>query len=331
MTEQNPDLKTLIRRLEKRHQKKQATTALFAGTAVLGLTALVAPLFAQQQKDVPLAEAPTAPAAVAPSTAFADARVEAKSAIVYDLVTGEVLYEKNSRSQLPLASLTKLLTVYAASEALPRNATVTITDTALLSDGESGFSAGETFAFGELAKLALVSSSNDATAAIAETAAIARATSGKSMLASAASAVGLSQTYALNGTGLDESTSVSGGYGSAYDVAKLAGALLEKAPDIAQATVNTSYTVTSREGVTHTLKTTNPGIMRVPNALLTKTGYTDLAGGNLAIVYDAGIGHPIAIVVLGSSLEGRFTDVNSLLNRTNEHFSGTKESETEIP
>lgn len=327
MTNQNPDLKTLIRRLEKRHQKKQATTALFAGTAVLALTVLIAPLFGGQKQDMPLAEAPTAPATVAPSVAFEDARVEAKAAIVYDLVTGEVLYEKNSRSQLPLASLTKLLTVYAASQTLPKDATVTITDTALLSDGESGFATGESFAFGELAKLALVSSSNDATAAIAETAAIARATSGKSMLASAASAVGLAQTYALNGTGLDESTSVSGGYGSAYDVAKLAGALLEKAPDIAHATVNTSYSVTSRAGVVHSLPSTNPGIMRVPNALLTKTGYTDLAGGNLAIVYDAGMGHPIAIVVLGSSVNGRFTDVNSLLNRTNEHFSGTKEAQ----
>lgn len=320
MTAPTPDLKTLIRRLEKRHQKKQAATALIAGTAVLGLTVLVAPLFAQKEV-VPLAVEP-APVATPPSDAFESVRLEGKAAIVYDLVTGETLYEKNSRSQLPLASLTKLLTIYAAAESLSSNSTVTISDTALLSDGESGFIAGESFAFGDLARLALVSSSNDATAAIAETAAIARATTGKNMLASAASALGLAQTYALNGTGLDESTSVSGGYGSAKDIAVLSGKLLETAPEIAQATINQSISIRSREGVLHTLPNTNPGVGRIPSALLSKTGFTDLAGGNLAVVYDAGIGHPIAIVVLGSSRDGRFTDVNTLLTRTNEYFAG---------
>lgn len=324
MTAPNPDLKTLIRRLEKRHQKKQAATALIAGTAVLGLTVLVAPLFAQKEAaQVAIVEAPT-PAAPLESTAFDNVAIEGKAAIVYDLATGEVLYEKNSRSQLPLASLTKLLTVYAAAEALGDGAIVTISDTALLSDGESGFSQGESFAFSDLARLALVSSSNDATAAIAETAAIARATSGKSMLASAASALGLAQTYALNGTGLDESTSVSGGYGSAKDIAVLSGKLIETAPEIARATIESSISIQSREGIPHTLPNTNPGITRIPNALLSKTGFTDLAGGNLAVVYDAGMGHPVAIVVLGSSREGRFSDVNALFARTNEHFAGTK-------
>lgn len=320
MSDKPVDLKTLIRRLEKRHQKKQATTALVAGVAVLGLTVLVSPLFAQKEV-APITEVTPLPIAVSPE-AYNGVVLEGKAAVVYDLVTGEVLFEKNSRSQLPLASLTKLLTVYAASQALSDDAVVTITDTALLPEGDSGLSQGETFAFDDLARFSLVASSNDGTAAIAEAAAIARATSGKNMLASAASAVGLSQTYALNGTGLDESTSVAGGYGSALDIAKLAGALLKEAPEIARATIEPSVSVYSREGVLHTLPSTNPDIVRVPNALLSKTGFTDLAGGNLAVVYDAGISHPVAIVVLGSSREGRYTDVNRLLNRTNEYFAG---------
>lgn len=320
MTTPAPDLKTLIRRLEKRHQKKQAATALIAGSAVLGLTVLVAPLFAQKE-EAPVAVAP-APVEAPVSDAFKSVPLEGKAAIVYDLATGETLFEKNGRSQLPLASLTKLLTVYAAAAALDERATVTITDTALLPEGESGFAAGETFAFDDLAKLTLVASSNDGAAAIAEAAAIARATTGKSMLASAASALGLAQTYALNGTGLDESTSVSGGYGSARDVAVLSGKLLEIAPEIAHATVSSSFSIRSREGVLHTLQNTNQEIGHIPNALLSKTGFTDLAGGNLAIVYDAGVGHPVAIVVLGSSRDGRFTDVDTLLARTSEYFAG---------
>lgn len=322
MTAPTPDLKTLIRRLEKRHQKKQAATALIAGTAVLSLTVLVAPLFAQKEAPTVLTEAPaTVPTRA--SSAFESVQVEGKAAIVYDLVSGETLYEKNSRSQLPLASLTKLLTVYAAAQVLDENSIVTISSSALSQEGESGLSAGERFTFGDLARLVLVASSNDGAAAIAETASIARATTGKNLLAGAASAAGLSQTYALNGTGLDESASVAGGYGSARDIAILAGALLTEAPDIARATIEPSITVRSEDGVVHTLPSTNPGIVRVPNALLSKTGFTDLAGGNLAVVYDAGIAHPVAIVVLGSSYDGRYADVNALMRRANEYFAGT--------
>lgn len=324
MTTKEPDLKTLIRRLEKRHQKKQATTALVAGTAVLGLTVLLAPLFVYEKPVETVAVNEPVPVAIPASTAFTDVSIEGKAAIVYDLATGEVLYEKNSRSQLPLASLTKLLTVYAAAESLDRDATVNITEKSLLPEGDNGFMVGQRFAFDDLARLALVSSSNDATAAIAEAASIARATSGKNLLAGAAASAGLAQTYALNGTGLDESLSVSGGYGSARDVAVLSGKLLEKAPDIARATVDSSVTIQSYDGATFTLRNTNQEITRVPNALLSKTGFTDLAGGNLAIVYDAGINRPVAIVVLGSSREGRFSDVQRLLNRANEHFGGTK-------
>lgn len=319
---EEPDLKTLIRKLEKRHQKKQAAVALTAASLVLGLMVLVSPLFLKGEEVTPIAEAPAPVEVQVSPEAFADVRIEGKAAIVYDLATGEVLYEQNSRSQLPLASLTKLLTVYAASQALSADATVTITDTALLSDGESGFSAGERFAFDDLARLALVSSSNDATAAIAESAAVARATTGKNLLAGAASAIGLAQTYALNGTGLDESTSISGGYGSARDIAKLSGELLKEAPAIARASTASSITIYSKDGVAHTLPNTNPDVVRVPNILLSKTGFTDLAGGNLAVVYDAGMNHPIAVVVLGSSREGRFRDVNALIDRTNEYFAG---------
>ncbi|KND47382.1 MAG: D-alanyl-D-alanine carboxypeptidase (penicillin-binding protein 5/6) [Parcubacteria bacterium C7867-004] len=321
MTANEPDLKTLIRKLEKRHQKKQATTALLAGTAVLGLIVLISPLFTKQESQ-PIVEVPGPVAPLTGPDAYANTKIEAKAAIVYDLTTQEVLYAKNSRSQLPLASLTKLLTMYAASDSLKPDATVVMTASALASEGESGFTEGETFAFKDLARIALVASSNDATSAIAETAAIAKATSGQNMLASAVSAMGLSQTYAINGTGLDESTSVSGGYGSAYDVATLSGALLTKAPDIAHATIASSLTIRSKEGVLHTLKNTNPDVVRVPNLLLSKTGFTDLAGGNLAVVFDAGIGHPVAIVVLGSSIDGRFRDVDKLLSLTLDHFAG---------
>jgi len=60
----------------------------------------------------------------------------------------------------------------------------------------------------------------------------------------------------------------------------------------------------------------------IPRLLLSKTGYTDLAGGNLALVFDAGIMHPIAVIVLGSSKSARFTDGTALVAATLAHFAG---------
>ncbi|MBY0110448.1 serine hydrolase [Patescibacteria group bacterium] len=308
--------KTAIEK-DLRERGRRRTIAIVAG---LGMAALLAGGIALTQ-FAGMEPIPEVVEEVAPVDYYQGVALTAQAAIVYDLAKGEVLFQKNADAQLPLASLTKLLTVYAAADALARTAVVPITFNALAEEGDSGFVYGDTFTFEDLARLTLVSSSNDGASAIAEAAGQAHASSGSSLLASAAQAAGLSQTYAVNGTGLDESGSVSGGYGSAHDVALLSGALLAAAPDLAKATTESSISVTSREGKAFTEKNTNQEIPAFPGALLSKTGFTDLAGGNLAVVYDAGINHPIAIVVLGSTREGRFTDVERLLSRTLNRFA----------
>ncbi len=319
--DQYPDLKLLITKLEKRHKERQAARALMAASVVLGLLVVTSPLYMQQKPKVAVAPIDTTQTTTAPD-AYADIALTGKAAIVYDLVTNEVIYEKHSRAQLPLASLTKLITTYAGATTLAMNAPVTITSSALAADGESGLREGEVFAFSDAAKLALVGSSNDAAEAIAESAAGYKDTSRKDLLAGVASALNLTQTYAVNGTGLDVNTTLSGGYGSAYDIARLAGALLEKAPSLAEATTHASVTVQAKDGSVHTLPNTNHDVVEVPNLLLSKTGFTDLAGGNLAVVYDAGINHRVAVVVLGSTYDGRFLDVAKLIQRTGKQFAG---------
>lgn len=293
-----------------------------AGIALLFASGLLA-LFL----FIPLAqkEPATAPITVATSTvpsAFAHIPIEAKAAIVYDLVTGETFYAKNADAQLPLASLTKLLTVYAALSTLSPNTPITISESATRLDGPHQFSVGQIFSLADLARLTLTASLNDGAVAIAEATAERESRSQNEMLAGAAAALGLSQTYAVNGSGLDVSTAVSGGYGSARDLARLAGALIEQAPDIAAATTQSSAQAVSEGGTMFKVLNTDPMVDTIPQLLLSKTGYTDLAGGNLALVFDAGIGHPIAIVVLGSSVKERFTDGTMLVAATLAHFAG---------
>lgn len=254
--------------------------------------------------------------------AFANVQLEAKASIVYDLYTGETLYAKNASSQLPLASLTKLLTVYAALSVLSPETPITIPESASKVDGPRVFSVGQTFSLSDLARLTLTASLNDGAAAIASATAERENRSQNEMLASAAAALNLSQTYAVNGSGLDESSAISGGYGSAYDIARLAGALVDKAHDISAATTLDSAEAVSAGGTSFKVKNTDPMVGTIPHLLLSKTGYTDLAGGNLVLVFDAGIGHPIAVVVLGSSLKSRFTDGTRLVASVLAHFAG---------
>ncbi len=298
-------------------QAREHAGLFFAGLAlVLAVGALGTAQFLARPEPV-VVETP----APAPNP-YGKVVLTAKAAIVYDLITGEVLYEKNAEAQLPLASLTKLLTLYAAADALAGGAPVPMTAASLAQEGDNGFSEGERFTFTELAKLALVASSNDAADAIAVAAERSRGMDKEQLLAAAGSAVGLSQTYTLNGTGLDESSIISGGYGSARDMALLAGAFLERVPGIARATLNATVSATSLDGRSYTLENTNPEVSTIPGLRLSKTGYTDLAGGNLAIVFDAGMNHPIAVVVLGSTREERFSDVDKLVRATASSFAG---------
>ncbi|MDZ4226360.1 MAG: hypothetical protein U1C66_02630, partial [Patescibacteria group bacterium] len=54
-------------------------------------------------------------------------------------------------------------------------------------------------------------------------------------------------------------------------------------------------------------------LLDMPGFVGAKTGFTDLAGGNLVAAFDLELGRPVVIVALGSTLEGRFADVKLLL------------------
>lgn len=261
------------------------------------------------------------PAAVVAADPFASMHLSGQAAIVVDLSNGHTLYSQNADKELPLASLTKLLTIFAAQKALSPSSPVTMSSTSLAQDGDYGFSEGETFAYKDIARLAMVNSSNDAAEAIAEAASTAQGVSVSDLMARTIAQAGLSHTSAVNGTGLDVDTTEAGAYGSARDIAKLAGEFLTAVPDVAKATTKPSATAYSTAGVAHSLPNTNPDVASMPGMLMSKTGYTDLAGGNLAIVFDAGIGHPIAVVVLGSTRDARFTDVEKLMRATLASFS----------
>jgi serine-type D-Ala-D-Ala carboxypeptidase (penicillin-binding protein 5/6) len=275
--------------------------------------------------------------------AFGDVSIEAKSAYVYDAVTGEVLFEKNSDLQLPLASLTKVMTALAASNLLPDKGLVRITDDDLREEGDSGLVANEEWSVKNLIDFSLIVSSNDGARALASVAgaflreAGASTTQASPIAAKAAPSasstdafvremnatahrLGLRESYFLNSSGLDVSATLSGGYGSAKDMSLLVDHILKTKPHLLEATSFHSLTIPSNKE-SHKAINTNKAIDMIPNVIASKTGFTDLAGGNLVVAFDAGVAHPVIIAVLGSSFDGRFQDMAQLVGYTVEYLA----------
>jgi len=130
-----------------------------------------------------------------------------------------------------------------------------------------------------------------------------------------AKSLGLQETYFLNPSGLDVSTTQSGAYSSARDVAKLFAYAASTSPALFEATTDASVTRSTLSGKTIVGENTNEALPAIPGLIMGKTGYTDLAGGNLGVVFDVGPAHPVVAVVLGSTYDGRFQDMEAIVPR----------------
>lgn len=261
---------------------------------------------------------------------FQDLSIEGLSAIVYDINTGKTLYEKNSTEVRPLASITKILSAVTAIDLLPQGTIVTVDKAFLKEEGDSGLYSNEKWKLKDLIDYTLISSSNDGMAAIAGAAGALDSGSKNfdiskqdfiTKMNAKANEIGMTQSRFYNETGLDVNQNDSGGYSSASDVAKLFAYTLKNHPEVFDATKLDKIAITSQSNISHKAENTNTFINSIPGLIASKTGYTDLAQGNLAVIIDPGVARPIAIVVLGSSIEGRFTDVQTLVQKTYQYLS----------
>ena len=260
-------------------------------------------------------------APLTPSTAFKNVTLVGKAAFVFDVAENKVIFKKNEFAQLPLASLTKLMMALTATELVPKDSHIVIRKEFLQEDGDTGLLSGESWKIKDLLDFSLMVSSNDGARSVASVVGAFNLKSTDYNLGrkdfitkmnQRAKELGLKETYFVNESGLDEG-GISGGYGSAIDVAKLMQYILLNHPEILEVTKYQEINIKSLNK-THLAKNTNVEINQIPGLMASKTGYTDMAGGNLVIAFDSSIGHPIIVVILGSSEEARFTDVDTLVN-----------------
>jgi D-alanyl-D-alanine carboxypeptidase (penicillin-binding protein 5/6) len=276
---------------------------LVVGALSVGALTLI---FSLHPKSAAMAQA----SVIFPSTLTLDPNaLLAKAAILYDPTDGRVLFAKDANESLPMASLTKMMTAQVILQNVSPNTQVQVTaaDLAPGGDWNGGLAVGDTVSIGNLLTVGLIASSNDAiTAAVTSV--------GPDYLTkmnALAQTLGLSKMYFNNATGLDIDQETSGAYGSAYDVARLAANFYHNYPQYFELTQQADV---SAAGQTTKHAATAAPLLSTPGLLAAKTGYTDLAGGNLVAVFDIEVGHPLIAVVMGSTEDGRFADMSTIIN-----------------
>src|SRR5581483_1075340 len=203
---------------------------------------------------------------------------------------------------------------------------VTIKKEFLQDDGFAQFQLDEKWKLKDLLDFSLVVSSNDGARSIASVAGamdlktddynLGREDFIKKMNEEAKK-IGLVNTYYMDENGLDIGNT-AGATGSAEDIAKLLTYIVTHKPDLLEATRYKVETIDSLN-TSHVAKNTDEIVNEIPGIIASKTGYTDLAGGNLAVAFDSSIGHPIVVVVLGSTKTGRFDDMAALVKASLEY------------
>jgi serine-type D-Ala-D-Ala carboxypeptidase (penicillin-binding protein 5/6) len=244
--------------------------------------------------------------------------VRGKAAYVWDVKNKRALYSKNADKALPLASITKLMTSMLAYELTSADTKATVSTRAVGQEGSAGLVAGENLTMRELNSLALISSSNDAAFALGANAGslLGDQDPARQFVAGMnvrAEELKLKTLVFKNTTGLDVSATEPGAVGSARDVSFLMEHILKHYPEVLEPTKLSSARIYNQNGEFHDVENTNEALYAIPNLLASKTGYTDLAGGNLTIAFDAGMDRPIIVTVLGSTREERFSDVLALV------------------
>ena len=251
--------------------------------------------------------------AVAPQTT-------SQSACVMDADTGEILYEKDAYTQLPMASITKTMTALVAMENSDLQGSTTVTDEAMATvDPAStriGFEAGETLTLDELMYCMLVYSANDA-ANILAAAVGGTVDNFVAMMNAKAAELGCTHTHFMNPNGLD----TDGHYTCAHDMAIITRAA-NQYPAFAKYAGAVSYTLPADNviGEGWQIKT-KVNALEQGNAVYDariyagKTGWTTKAHNTFVACAKTNDGGNVIVTLLNCPVKsGIFTETTALLN-----------------
>ncbi len=252
-------------------------------------------------------------------TAEADIK-SAKSAVLLECSTGKALCGLNENMRLPIASITKIMTLLIAAESIEAKK-LSFSDTAVCSAHANSMDGsviwlekGEEMSVGDLIKSIVIASANDACVMLAEHIAGSEEDF-VGLMNDKAAALGLKNTHFVNCVGYDDKEH----YSSARDIAIMAAQLRKYNyyDDFLMTRLDSVRTGTSRETQ---LLNTNKMITYYNGITGLKTGTTDAAGCCFAATAKRGNMELVAVVLGCASDSDRFDAAESLLDHGFENF-----------
>ena len=257
-------------------------------------------------------------ASESPASVRTDLGIQSPGAILMEAHTGTILYEQGSHTQLRPASVTKIMTILLAYEAVQQGR-ATLDDMVTVSKNAAGYGGstilleeGEKISLRNLIKGMCIASGNDAAIATAEY--IGGSQDGfVQLMNQRAAELGMNDTHFVNPCGLDADGHVT----SAHDIALMSRQLIVNFPEV------TEYTTTWHEMMPHQWKkgsgetdmaNTNKLIQSYEGMTGLKTGYTRLARYSLSATATRGNLSLIAVIMGADTKEIRSAEITSLLN-----------------
>ncbi len=244
--------------------------------------------------------------------------VEAPRALLMEVTTGTVLFEKDSKTAAAPASVTKIMTMLLIFDAIESGKTA-LTDVVSVSEHAASMGGSQVFlepfekqTVETMLKCIAVASANDACVAMAEHICGSEEEFVKRMN-ERAEELGMENTHFVNCCGLDAEGHVT----SAHDIALMSRELLVKYPQVHQ------YCTIWMENITHVtakgsqefgLTNTNKLIRQYEYATGLKTGSTDDAGFCVSASAKKDEIELIAVVMGGETSKSRFADARAMLN-----------------
>ena len=235
--------------------------------------------------------------------------VNARAALIIDARTGEVLFDKNSSTPMPIASLTKLMTAMVFIESKPEiSRRVMVTREDLAGSGRTKLRAGEVVALRDLLHLALLSSDNAATKSLVRNSGLPR----EEFLARMnrkAQVMGLHQTRFVEFTGLSEQN-----VSTATEYAQILKTAANE-PLIQHISTLPDYTFRSSRGDHHMVNTNRLCRFGIFDVRGGKTGFISEAGYCLATWVSIRSRDVISVVLGAPSNTIRFSETRRLIDR----------------
>ena len=246
-------------------------------------------------------------------TAAAPVTINAKSAILMDASTGQVLFAENEKELLYPASVTKIMPLLLFMEALDEGK-INLTDIVTASPvaaskggSQIWLKEGEQMTVDELLRATAIASANDACTALGEHIAGSEEAF-VSLMNQRAKQLGMENTNFINCSGLDDDTTEH--LTTAYDVALMSKELLSHERI---KTYTTVWMDTLRDGAT-ALTNTNRLVRFYNGTTGLKTGTTDKAGHCLSASAERDGLHLIAVIMGAETSDDRFEGAKAMLN-----------------